>query len=328
MDRKQAQSVIGQKILIEEGLDGSYVGELLEVIAEPRKPWRGKVRVIAVITFPDSTYENGNVHIREPKYKENELIECPGSRLHSEDVPDSLSYSQSVVQAIDYRIELLRQRNNQIELEIEQLNTYLTKNGLQSSKTVQLNKQQDQDFVEYSFHKKGKRFVLIDQQGEQLDLEDCPLEFNWRIEGNLTKGFYVENGTFKDEDGTIYSPNEGDFFYINKEQFDPYFILRNELEQPALESLEKSLQAHGLSHDDITHCHNSLLGQLLYSQGKTEFKGVNFLTYKGKQGIVMVQHHYERTLVDSGNDEIYDRFEFTTELGKRSIVTYTNEFSR
>jgi hypothetical protein len=87
------------------------------------------------------------------------------------------------------------------------------------------------------------------------------------------------------------------------------------------------LERYQITHDDLVECHNSLLAQLLQSDGKKSFQGVNFLTYRGPLGTIIVQHHYERMLQDYNNDRIYDRFEITTEQGKRSISTYTNAYS-
>lgn len=159
-------------------------------------------------------------------------------------------------------------------------------------------------------------------------MDDCPFELEWYSQGQIVQGHYEGNGIFRSQGGQAHSPEEGDSFYINKNQFDPYFILRNELEPAALYSFEKALELYNLAHHDLSTCHNSLLLQLLNSQGKTEFKGVNLLTYKSEHGLIIVQHHYQRKLIKRGTDEIFDRFEFTTDQGKRSVFTYRNEMSK
>ncbi|WP_157800992.1 DUF2777 family protein [Bacillus solitudinis] len=327
MDRKQAQNVIGQLILLDEGSEGRYIGELLEVVTEPRKPWRGKVKIKALQSFPDSLREEDRVVIRDPLYLENQLVECSGSKLTPYESEECPSYSASLLVSVDRRTQQLHDQTKKGNDEIKALHSFLYKKGL-GEETPIVENESDTNYIEYTFHRKKGRYYLVDKHGEQLDLKECPFEFIWEIGLEKQTGYYIGDGSFETENGQRFSPNENDVLFIDKKQFDPYFILRNELEPTALESLEKSLTTHQLTHDDLTHCHNSLLSQLLYSEGRSSFKGVNFLTFKGKQGMVMVQHHYDRTLVEEANDEIYDRFEFTTEFGKRSIVTYTNEFSK
>lgn len=45
MNRKEALNYIGKKIRVVEPLHGNYIGILEEVIAESKKPWRGKVKI-------------------------------------------------------------------------------------------------------------------------------------------------------------------------------------------------------------------------------------------------------------------------------------------
>ncbi len=335
MDRKQAQAIVGKIVIIDEGQEGRYAGVLQEVIAPPRKTWRGKVQIQAVDVLPSFRETESKLELQPLKYTANEVIECIGSKLLFVEEQMSLSFQESLKDATKRRWNELQEQLDKSLSEQHALTSFLAEQGLEFNEEDHhiLDHSQDIElkndhFISYTFHKKNEHFLLVDEQNEALELEDCPFEFQWTHNERSFVGYYEKDGTFVSEDGVRYSPSEGDTFTIDKKQFDPYFILRNELEPAALESLEKSLQSHELTHVNIVDCHNALLGQLLNADGKEEFHGVNFLTYRGKQGLVMVQHHFDRKLHDESNDEIYDRFEFTTEQGKRSIVTYTNEFSR
>jgi len=79
----------------------------------------------------------------------------------------------------------------------------------------------------------------------------------------------------------------------------------------------------------LVHCYNSLIDQLFHSNAISTFQGVNFLTYQTDEQFVLVQHHFKRELGASSSnkqDTVYDRFEFTTDKGKRTIALYTNAY--
>lgn len=337
MDRKQAQSLIGKMVMIDENQEGRFFGTLIEVIAPPRKTWRGKIEIKAVAELPIFKEEGSIIELESLKYTENEIIECNGSKLSIVDEEIECSYKESLTRATMQRWNELDKEQNKMKRQQHALTSFVSIHGLDltlqddyhaARVDIRENEQEQEHVVTYTFKKQRNQYILIDGQNEVLELEGCPFEFEWTHNGKSFIGFYEEAGTFISKDGERYSPKIGAAFSIDKKQFDPYFILRNELEPAALESFEKSLQSHGLTHENIVDCHNALLGQLLNAEGNNTFQGVNFLTFRGKQGVVMVQHHFNRTLHDHSNDEIYDRFEFTTEQGKRAIVTYTNEFSR
>lgn len=334
MDRKQAHAIIGKIVMIDEGQEGSYIGVLNEVVSPPRKTWRGKVQIQAVVELPAFKGEESGLQLQPLKYAENEIIECSGTKLTLATDQPTLSFKESLAEAVQRRWSVLQQQLDKTLLQQKTLEAFLTDFGLDfplSDNVEPLNDsgriREEKGFISYTFHKENGQYFLADEQNEKLELKDCPLEFQWYNEESFT-GFYEENGTFISKDGIRYSPKDGATFTIDKKQFDPYFILQNELEPSALESLEKGLETHGLTHENIVDCHNALLGQLLRANGKKTFQGVNFLTFRGHQGLIMVQHHFDRKLHDDAEDDIYDRFEFTTEQGKRAIVTYTNEFSR
>lgn len=326
MDRIQAQQYIGKYILINEGQEGQYVGILNDIIAPPRKVWRGEVIIRAIAQLP-TFQEDGIDPLLPPlKYIENETIECPGSKLFPLDSPEQfegISFQDSLSIAVKRHLEEIEKSQDLLKAKKKVLTRFLSDNGIKTNEK----KEADEQVIDYLFFKRDGRYLLVDESGEQLDLQDCPFEFIWK-EGNDTfYGHYEGNGTFVTHEGIRFKPDEGTKFSMSQKQFDPYFILQNELEPEALLSLEHNLQKFGLTHEHLVDCQNTLLGQFLTAKGEKTFKGVNFLTYRNHRGVVLVQHHYERKLHDIGNDEIYDRFEFTSSRGERSIATFTNEFS-
>src|SRR5690606_25787935 len=106
MDRKQAQANIGKLIIINEGQEGSYVGVLNDVIAPPRKTWRGEVTIQAVAELPAFKDEEGQLTLPPLKYIENEVIDCIGSKLYSlENEEDHIheTYRDSILHAAKKR---------------------------------------------------------------------------------------------------------------------------------------------------------------------------------------------------------------------------------
>ncbi|KHF40277.1 DUF2777 family protein [Halalkalibacter okhensis] len=328
MDRKQAQSNIGNMVKINEGASGTYYGTLQKVIAEPKKPWRGIVVVQGVLELPTTKDKNHPLEIEPLLYKKGESSEFEGGKLtviFEKDLPNT--YDLSVELAVKNRHNEWQEEINTLKTKQDMLLHYFSTSILNSNNLL-LHNQKTSEVITYTFHHDGDRFILIDENEERLDLEDCPFTIKWEAQNEKMIGTYERNGVFVSEHGYRYRPKEGDLFMIDREQFDPYVILRNELEPAALSSFEKNLAHFQLTHDDLVDCHNSLLTQLLNTQNQKTFRGANFLQYKGTKGMILVQHHYERTLNDDKNDRIYDRFEFTTDQGKRAIATYTNEYSR
>ncbi|WP_227936256.1 DUF2777 family protein [Alkalihalobacillus deserti] len=327
MDRKKAQTLIGKFIKVDDGIAGSYTAILKEIHTEPRKPWRGVVEIKAVLKLP--VFKHNNNQVPRLPYQEDQILEFDGAKL-SADLEQAIPepYEKSLVKSAKIFMKDLQAEQGLIEEKEKMFLTYLGDLGLD------LNLIDDQqiedektDFIEYTFHHDGDRYILVDEQDERLDLQDCPFKISWKNKDQIVTGVYETNGSFLSDNGVRYTPKEGAVFIIAKEQFDPYVILLNELEPAALSSLEKNLAHHHLKHEDLVECHNSLLSQLLDAVGQKTFTGVNFLTYSGTKGLFLVQHHYERELHKYKNDKVYDRFEFTSEQGTRSIVTYTNEYS-
>lgn len=330
MDRIQAQTNIGKNVIINEGKDGKYVGILQEIISEPRKTWRAIVSIVSVYELPEFISDNQQVKIKPLKYNENEVIECIGTKIDSIEEEIFDSFNGSLITASQKKWTDIKDMLSMATEQQEALQTFLYDYGFDLRFEDPSDENNEENpLISFVFQKKGKRYLLFDENNKhmQLDLENCPFEFQWYdVEHQI--GFYEGNGTFISSEGNEYRPKNGDILTLNKDQFEPYQILQNELEQGSFESLEKSLQSFGLSHENIEFCHNALLQQLLQATAERSFKGVNFLTYRGDRGVVTVQHHFERTINENADDEIYDRFEFTTDQGERSIVTYTNAFSK
>ncbi|WP_332693156.1 DUF2777 family protein [Halalkalibacter lacteus] len=326
MDRKQAQSLINKIVKVKEGVEGSYLGILKKIIAEPRKPWRGIVQILAVDKLPFFDETLDQPQLKPLKYQDREMIECEGVKLSAVSKTETpSSFELTLLDAVEQRYNELTLSIQTIQNKQDVLRQFLSERSLNDH--FQSNVKKEVSVITYTFHHDGNHFILIDENENRLNLEDCPFSISWENQHEWITGKYEGNGIFVSENGIRYAPKEGAVFVIEDEQFKPYVILRNELEPAALSSLEKSLERYQITHDDLVECHNSLLAQLLEASEKKSFQGVNFLTYRGPQGIILVQHHYERTLQNYNNDRIYDRFEFTTEQGKRSISTYTNAYS-
>ncbi|GAE34627.1 DUF2777 family protein [Halalkalibacter akibai] len=324
MDRRKAQSYIGKLVKVDMAQQGTYCATLKDVIAEPRKPWKGIVQIKAVLVLPE--FNESNPLMQQLPFKKNEEVELDGAKLSplaNEELPED--FTKSLITASEKRIKQLRCAR-QATLDKEKLLLDLIE-SLNSNDNQEHVDSCEEDIL-YTFHHDGDKYILVDNQDERLELEDCPFIFNWSVKGQHQTGQYDTNGCFIAESGERYYPKEGAVFTISKDQFDPYVILRNELEPTALLSLEKNLHAYQMKHDHLIECHNTLLSQLLKVDGQKSFKGVNFLTYKNNADLVIVQHHYERELHNHKKDKVYDRFEFTTNQGKRSVVMYTNEYSR
>ncbi|WP_078553343.1 DUF2777 family protein [Alkalihalobacterium alkalicellulosilyticum] len=249
MDRKEAQSLIGKQIIVQEHQSGVYYAELVDVIVQPRKPWRGLVKIVGVKQLPAQT-SSLEFKLTPPVYQDGDVIEIHSGKIEKLTKTPCQSYQDSLVKAIEKEIENCNKKQPSNVTGIDELKSYL--NSVQSE----------------------------------------PLK-----------------------EAVVKTSNNH-----------PYSLLLQELEKPALDTLEKALGTFELTHDNIVYCHNSFTNHPL--QESLAIVGVNFITYQTKEQVVSVQHHYERKVVNAHQDVIYDRFEFTTESGKRSIIMYTNEFSR
>ncbi|TSB46973.1 DUF2777 family protein [Alkalicoccobacillus porphyridii] len=332
MDRVQAQKAIGKKVVINEGDEGRYIGELLEVMTEPKRPWKGKVRILSVLTLPQHIISKGQINVNKMKFKDAQVAIVTGNKIalapahiHNE------SFSQSIASSLRKKYqELKKNPGDQVEL-LETLEQYMSKLKAVKQRPDRPHKPQSHEFekmAKYTLQSNDSSFYFINDYGEILPLSGSTFEFAWNHHSSWYKGRYEANGVFVSHEGQRFTAKEGDVFYMDEQQFNPYFIWKNELEPAALSAFHNSLQAFGMTDEDLSHCHNALLNQLLGSQNTQSFKGVSFLTFSSPELYVLVQHHFDRTLYKDKEDQIYDRFEFTTDKGQRSVVFYSNAFSK
>lgn len=52
MNRTKAQQLVGKLVVARTELWGDYVGELVEVVVKRGAPWRGRVKILAVASYP------------------------------------------------------------------------------------------------------------------------------------------------------------------------------------------------------------------------------------------------------------------------------------
>jgi hypothetical protein len=339
MDRFEASAEIGTKLMIDEKSNGKYIGELLEVITIPKKPWRGRIKIIAVLEFPEQNWQASSLeNLRTPLYTKDEIIEITGSKIKhllTKDLPNS--YEKSIMTSLKLLIrsnDSIFKNNDKAFLELEklfQLHFPTIKKDLAAKANAdQLNaiKDKNEEYIEYSVKSVNGSPILFSKKESHLPLHDCPFELELLLGNTWIIGHYTDNWNFHDRNGRNHILQENQTIRLAKRFLEPYQLLLNELEKPALQSLEKSLKQFKLTHKDLISCHNYLLSQLLTSKNNRKFKGVNFMVYQTKQINVVVQHHYEREIHEEGVDHVYDRFEYTSNTGKRVIVTYTNEYTR
>ncbi len=320
MDRQLAKSYVGKKVILNEGKNGQYIGLLEDIQTEPRKIWVGTLRILGLYSFPEIDLDSNQ--LSSPLYSENEKVFCSGNKIDLFNQNFTFSYKES----IDFA---LKNKWNEINAQKEEAESTLTmiQQELKRRKAVHL--LNEDIFVYYSLVKKNRRFYVYDEEKQEaLSLDGCPFEFEINIKDHWEKAHVVNEATFELEDGNQFELQHGDRLRLNKSQFDPYRILLNELEGPALQALERGLQQLGIFHEHNVYCHNTLLIQLLSSVEKYAFDGVNFLSYATDNQQFSVQHHYEREIQEGDHDITYDRFEFTADTGERLITTYATQFSK
>ncbi|RXJ04010.1 DUF2777 family protein [Anaerobacillus alkaliphilus] len=326
MNRKEANNYIGKHIRVVDPLLGSYLGELIDIIAEPKKPWRGKVTIIAIEQYPVQNLTDEKEHaLTRPPFTSGQTYEVAGSKIEpAGDIDTQTSYHESLVHVLLNEVTHFQQEKNKIARVLHELQLELQK----VDSTYELDESEETDFQYYTVFKEDDFAYIIDENNNQVPLNDCPFDFQIRVKGRWVTVHYDEDLYFVDNKQKSHLVKEGSQIRLNKDQFDPYHIFVNELEKPALDSLNNGLQKFQMTHDDCVNCHNTLLNQYLASEDEKNFKGVNFISYQKGTDTLLVQHHYEREINDDGEDITYDRFEFTNSKGKRLLMTYTTENSK
>lgn len=101
---RRGQAYVGQIARCDSIMHGSYIGELVEIIGRPRSPWRGRVRIRAVVTFPECYGYYGYHLIKRRPFEYGSVHEFGGKYIEAYDdpVPD---YRESLLNALDRAIE-------------------------------------------------------------------------------------------------------------------------------------------------------------------------------------------------------------------------------
>ncbi|WP_147802134.1 DUF2777 family protein [Alkalicoccus halolimnae] len=320
MNRKEAKRWIGKYVTIDEGVCGSYAGLLEAVHTSPGTPWTAEILIKGVIAAPAF---NNTDSFKPLKYEKDETVLAKGSKVHSYSEDFTYSYRESYAAALK---KLWDEKNNladDLERSLSLIQQELRKWQMEHMLV-------DASYVYYKvFHKDGSVYIYDENKKDALGLEGFPFEFEVLKHERWTPAYYINNGIFEDRSGSRIRIKPGENIRLNKEQFDPYKMLINEVSDPSLQALERGLKKMNIGHEHCVHCHNSLLMKMLASYNSEEFTGVNFLTYSTGTDQVLVQHHYERRSFPKTQQEVtFDRFEFTHDSGKRILTTYTNQVSQ
>ncbi|UCZ54844.1 DUF2777 domain-containing protein [Bacillus shivajii] len=320
MNRNEAKQHIGKHVVLNHGKQGTYIAILKDLKLKPNVPWRAVVEIIGVQSIPELFHETVQNDL-DKVLEENELIECPGTRIEPLNEPFNSNYTKSLALALKEKWDQIQEQNEQTET----LMNYI-QHELRRLKCENL--LFEGNFIYYQLVKKGNQFFIYDEQKkEALSIDGCPFEFEINVNGNWVPGIYLHDTTFEIYGGKQVELQHGSTVRLNKTQFDPYQILLNELDEASLTALEKALSKLGIGHEHSVYCHNSLLMQLLNSFENKDFSGVNFISYANKNKQYVLQHHYERSLKDDRPDVTYDRFEFTSDTGERLLATYATQLS-
>ncbi|PYZ94567.1 hypothetical protein CR194_03265 [Salipaludibacillus keqinensis] len=319
MNRNKANQLIGHQVVIDEAADGQYVAILEEIITQPNTPWRGIVRIIGVLSYPAYVLDPNREH--SILYNENQKLETAGKNIKEIQEPMNKSFKESLAFSLKTKWDEVRDMNERYDKTLAAIQHELRK--LNSEHLIF-----EDAYVYYQLVKKGRKLFIYDEQKkESLSLEGCPFEFEVNVKGEWRSSFYVKNFLFETNQKEQVELDHGSTVRLNKAQFDPYRILMNELDEPSLIALERGLKKLGIGHEHSVYCHNSLLIQLLSSFNHKTFSGVNFISYSNDKNQFVVQHHYERTILEDEPDITFDRFEFTSDLGERVLTTYATQFT-
>ncbi|HHY20679.1 MAG TPA: DUF2777 family protein [Bacilli bacterium] len=331
MDRIDAQKLINKHVVIDEKANGGYYGKLIDIIAEPRKPWKGIVKIISVTSFPE---QNHCSSLQLPIYSAGEKAIVLGSKISPATGTYIEDYNRSILFAIKDIVKKLSEQQLSARKQLIQLVQFALQSASDKAVIEELNsyltfETEEERYFFYEVLNEEGQYLLVNRGNQQLlPLEGCPFLFELEIDNEWVKGYYLEDGAFKTNDGKTKKLTIDDRIRMEKKQLNPYELLLKELEQPALDSLERSLQQFQIGHEHLLSCHNTLLSQLVNETKQQKFSGTNFILYERDNEVVSVQHHYERLLKEVENDLTYDRFELTSGSGKRYIITYTNEASK
>ncbi|WP_280768166.1 DUF2777 family protein [Salipaludibacillus daqingensis] len=318
MNRNEAKKYIGRQVIIDKSDHGKFTGVLEQIIADPNSPWKGKIRIKGIYSYPPNLLDSNQSLL----YNDNDIIEVPGKQISGLTEPIKQTFNESLASALKSKWDEIRAISDEFDKSLSFIQQELRK--LDCEHVIF-----EDAFVYYQLVKKGRGLFIYDEiKRESLSLEGCPFEFEIKVNGEWKPSLYIKGFTFETNENERIELKHGSTVRLNKSQFDPYRILMNELEEPSLHALDRGLQKLGIGHEHSVYCHNSLLIQLLSSFNHQSFSGVNFISYANGTNQFVVQHHYERTILEDEPDITFDRFEFTSDQGERVLTTYATQFSK
>ncbi|NJP38880.1 DUF2777 family protein [Alkalicoccus luteus] len=316
MNRMEASKNIGKIVSVDHGPAGKYAARLHDVTALPKKPWTGHIEILGVLEAPE--LDEKGTSLRPLMYEKNEKTDVPGRLIAPAGEHFNQSYSESYSSALKKMWDAAREQS----LEAEQWMNSVHRELKQWRREDIL---EEQEYIYYVLRFKSKKMYLVDQRrGEEMLLEGCPFEFEVKKDQQWVRAVYAGRRSFRTTDEEILQAVEGTELRLAKDQFDPYQMLLRELDEASEKTLVHMLKQAGLTHDDCIYCHNSLLVQMLEHPGENDLNGVNFISFQDHTRQFMIQHHYRRKLHDDRADEVFDRFEITSDDGRRSISVYSS----
>ncbi|TXC89645.1 DUF2777 family protein [Metabacillus litoralis] len=158
----------------------------------------------------------------------------------------------------------------------------------------------------------NNQYVIYDDMSDELhlleEIKEPHLEILSPIGWKSCK--WLGLGKVKTEAG-VFSISCGDTVRIQKSL--PFALdeMLKELQDETFIKLLKHLNSKGFSPFDCIYSYN----QLLFLDNQVHKKGVSFYQFDNEEEICAIQHHFKRGVHSS------DRFEITTSLGKRSIIS-------
>ena len=325
MNRLEAEKYIGKRIWIDKNKDGQYTGDLIQIHAPKGKPWSGTIQIKTVETCPDI---DSSDRIKEPIYRENDEVTLTGSMLSPMSEQHSSSthtYEESFVLALIEQAETIKedvQANAQI---LEQIYNRLS--------------ELDQSIIESLVHENGadeydefvlKRFkdlhvCVSERSGLEIIMDFLPVQAIIDEENRALPLIHDKGFRFLTPENDELMLKEGQSIWIHHHHYDPYMLIRNELEQEGLQILTKTLADFGLQHEDIFLCHNAILQIPPKSvSSSTNISGTHLINFHKNNLHFVLQHHFERNY-DEKPVYRYDRFELTSNTGQRTVSVYTNE---
>lgn len=326
MNRKEANKFIGKPIRVVDPLHGNYLGELVDIIAEPRKPWRGSVKIVELEQDVAQNSSKQKNDFTTLPFTKGKTYEIAGSKIEPVKTTKALSLDadKSLITTLLKKIDHFQTQKENTSLVLTKLKAELKK----IDPTYVFDDTLDSNFQYYTVANQKDCFYLVDDSNNQIPLRECPFDFQINVKGQWIIVQYDAELNFIDKNQQHYQVKEQTKIRLNKDQFDPYQLFINELEKPALDSLNSGLKKYQMDHKDCVNCHNTLLNQYLASEDAKQFKGVNFIAYQKSGVTLLVQHHFEREISDKDEDITYDRFEYTNDKGKRILMTYTTETTK